>query len=164
MKQHIYHSNLIEGIDSEEEDRRSMRAWEWALDNIDIMFTARGVLEVHRQITLKQLPASERGRWRKVPVWVGNHTPPAPALVPSLMSQYLESMSLAYETLDPKTMHIQFEKIHPFIDGNGRTGRMLMWVHEIRIGREPTFINNETKNKAYGYYDWFRLESKNKEI
>lgn len=38
------------------------------------------------------------------------------------------------------------------VDGNGRTGRMLMWWQEIQQGKEPTLI---TFNNRREYYDWF---------
>lgn len=154
MDEHIRESNLIEGIDSAEEDRRSLRAWNWALGNIDMMFFATGhVLELHRRITLKQLPKHERGSWRTIQVYVGDHTPPAPAFVVSQISGYLNNLRANYKTLDPRMMHVAFETIHPFVDGNGRTGRMLMWLHEIQQGKEPTLIEH---SKRADYYLWFR--------
>lgn len=153
MRQHIRESNLIEGIDSEEEDRRSLRAWNWAVGNQDLRFTTSHLLEMHRRITLKQLPKQQRGRWRTVQVYVGNHTPPAPAFIVSMISQYLNNLRHDYKHLDPQQMHIGFEKIHPFVDGNGRTGRMLMWMHEIALGKKPTLIKHEERHE---YYKWFR--------
>lgn len=155
MKQHIRESNLIEGIDSAEEDKRSLRAWNWALGNLDwhVAFTTGYVLEIHRRITLKQLSKSERGHWRTVQVYVGNHTPPAPAFIVSQISEYLDNLRYNYKTLDPKIMHVQFETIHPFVDGNGRTGRMLMWLHEIKQGKQPTLLKASERQE---YYKWFR--------
>ncbi len=156
MKQHIRESNLIEGIDSDEEDRRSLRAWNWALGNIDMVFTSGYLLELHRRITLKQLPPSERGKWRKVQVYVGNHIPPAPGFVVSQIGGYLNDLRHDYVTLDPRMMHVAFEAIHPFIDGNGRTGRMLMWLHELKQGKQPTLLKASERQL---YYQWFRRES-----
>lgn len=153
MLEHIRESNLIEGIDSEEEDARSLRAWNWAVGNIDMAFTTGFVLELHRRIVLKQLPKHERGKWRTIQVYVGNHTPPAPAFIVSQISDYLNNLRESYKTLDPKMMHVQFETIHPFVDGNGRTGRMLMWLHEVKQGKEPTLIESDDR---WSYYQWFK--------
>src|SRR5882762_10250732 len=117
MNEHILReSNLVEGINSAEEDRRSLRAWNWALGNIDSMFTTGYVLELHRRITLKQLPKHEQGNWRTVQVYVGDHTPPAPAFIVSQISDYLNNLRANYKTLDPRMMQIAFETIHPFVD------------------------------------------------
>lgn len=153
MREHIRESNLIEGIDSVEEDKRSLRTWNWALGNIDLMFTTGGVLEIHRRITLKQLPKHQCGKWRTIQVYVGNHTPPAPTFIVSQISQYLEKVRYASSVLDPKVMHVEFETIHPFVDGNGRTGRMLMWLHEISQGKEPTLLKASERQE---YYKWFK--------
>jgi Fic family protein len=108
---------------------------------------------LHRRITLKQLPERQRGKWRTIQVYVGGHTPPAPVFVVSQIGQHLNHLRHDYKTLDPKAMHVQFETIHPFVDGNGRTGRMLMWLHEVKQGKEPTLLKAEERQK---YYNWFR--------
>jgi Fic family protein len=164
MNEHIRESNLIEGIDSDEEDRRSLRAWNWAVGNIDSAFTTGFVLELHRRITLKQLPKNQRGHWRKAQVWVGNHTPPSPFVVVSMISQHLDTLRSSWKDLDPKTMHIQFETIHPFIDGNGRTGRMLMWLHEVRQGKEPTLLKAAERQDYYSWFNRARLIKGREEI
>jgi len=56
------------------------------------------------------------------------------------------------ESKNWKSMHIQFEKIHPFIDGNGRIGRILMNWHRLKLGL-PIKIIIETEK--YNYYKWF---------
>lgn len=155
MKQHIHESNLIEGYDDPAFDKQSEYAWNYLktlpLDKIN----HGNICKLQKLITLKQadLRPDERGYYRKVQVYVGNSVPPIHQLVTEMINNWLLDLPNA----DPKEHHILFEKIHPFVDGNGRTGRMLMWWHEMRIGREPTLILNDTKNSAYGYYDWFRL-------
>ena len=67
----------------------------------------------------------------------------------------LQISAQRWQELEPKDMHVRFEKIHPFVDGNGRTGRMLMWLHEYWLGREPTLIRSNEADRHY-YYQWFR--------
>ncbi len=152
MREHIRHSNLIEGIDDPSEDRRSLRTWNWLVGNQDMMSTGL-VLEVHRRITLKQLPKHQRGNWRTVQVYVGSHVPPPPIVAKVEISKFIDALRLHWDTRDPKAMHVEFERIHPFIDGNGRTGRMLMWWHELKLGRTPTLIKVEERQE---YYQWFK--------
>lgn len=150
MMLYIRNSNLIENIDNPSEDRRSARAWNWLIDqpliSLDVLF------ELHSRITLKQLPRQERGNFRTVQVYVGNHTPPAPEIAKYQTTDWLWDLLERWENLDPKEMHIRFETIHPFIDGNGRTGRMLMWWHEMKLGKTPTLISF---NERTAYYLWF---------
>jgi len=98
------------------------------------------------------LPGIGPGEYRDVRVSVGEHIPPAPALVPALMSNWL----LDYTKESAKTpwfMHAWFEDIHPFIDGNGRVGRLVWWNLSLLRGEEPEVIMAQEK---YDYYE--RLE------
>lgn len=151
MLRHIHNSNLIESIDDPEEDAQSCEAWAYLIQhkkfNLDTIF------ETHRLITLNQLPATETGHMRKVDVWVGGRACPAPYLAAEMLNNWVLDMRAHWKTLNPKEMHIQFEKIHPFIDGNGRTGRMLMWQHERLLGQKPTLINYPDR---LDYYRWFK--------
>lgn len=154
---HIHESNLIEGYDDPEFDKQSMVAWRFLEQQTHL--THYDVCKVQKIITLLQddLLPNQRGYYRNVQVWVGNHQPPHALKIPELMEQWLFdlSMILAHPSPDnstPKGMHKVFEYIHPFVDGNGRTGRMLMWWHELKLGKKPTLILNAEKQD---YYRWF---------
>lgn len=155
MKEHIRHSNLIEDIDDPAEDARSLEAWEWLQEQK--MLSQLVILELHKRITISQL-GDDAGRFRSVSVTVGGHYPPDGMVMKGQIYGWGIDMIEHWKTLDPKEMHVRFEKIHPFIDGNGRTGRMLMWWHENRLGREPTLIRSNEADRHY-YYQWFREDS-----
>ena len=147
---HIHQSNLIEDIDDPAEDIQSMEAWAYIIHKKHLTYGA--VMELHRLITCNQLPANETGHTRKVQVYVGNWVPPNAYLADQMLRNWILDIEHHWKDLDPKEMHVRFETIHPFIDGNGRTGRMLMWWHESKLGHEPTLI--EFKDR-YTYYRWF---------
>ena len=69
-------------------------------------------------------------------VRVGGYVAPPWEKVPTLMGQWLRE----HAYLDPFEAHCRFERIHPFVDGNGRTGRMLLWWQQVRAGDEPLLI------------------------
>jgi Fic family protein len=74
----------------------------------------------------------EAGRYRNLRVRVGRYVPPVPAEVPGLMSELLEWWNGKSAELSPvltsAILQYRFEAIHPFADGNGRTGRALaLW-------------------------------------
>ncbi|HYD83712.1 MAG TPA: Fic family protein, partial [Opitutus sp.] len=74
----------------------------------------------------------EAGRYRTIAVRVGRHVPPAPDMVSGLMRELLDwwnGPSVEWSpVLTSAILHYQFEDIHPFGDGNGRTGRLLaLW-------------------------------------
>mgnify|MGYP003413236431 FL=1 len=152
--QYLRESNLIEGFDDPEFDTVSFDAWDFLFQNRHCDLTERTICEVQKGVTKLQtnLIEGHRGQYRSINVTVGGRLCPPPGLVPELMNNWVLDMNENWMALDPKKMHVRFEKIHPFADGNGRTGRMLMWLHEIRIGKAPTLILNSEKAS---YYEWF---------
>jgi Fic family protein len=90
------------------------------------------VLRLHRILAGEVMDQGEAGRYRTVRVRVGHYVPPPPADVPGLMLELLEWWNRKARELSPvlssAILHHRFEAIHPFADGNGRTGRALaLW-------------------------------------
>ncbi len=90
------------------------------------------VIEIHRIVATGVMDQGEAGRYRSIRVQVGAHIPPPPEEVSGLMSELLgwwnEESSLLSPVLSSAILHYRFEAIHPFADGNGRTGRALaLW-------------------------------------
>lgn len=158
MADHIRQSNLIENIDDPEEDRRSLAAWGWLIQQPKI--TQAVLLELHKRITANQLLKEDAGFYRRVDVRVGAHYPPSPIIATAMIHNWLLDLTHHWKALDPKEMHIAFEQIHPFVDGNGRTGRMLMWWHERKLGREPTLLRSNKADRS-NYYSWFKTKKEN---
>lgn len=150
MREHIRHSNLIEGVTNPDEIDVSMNAWEYLLKRDFLTETV--VLKVHDIIMHWHLHESRRGVWRKSGVMVGGRVCPHYIEIPILMHEWLESMRTYWENISPRDMHVAYEHVHPFVDGNGRTGRMFMWFHEMLLGQEPTLIKYAERE---AYYEWF---------
>lgn len=112
----------------------------------------------------------EAGKYRKIQNYVGSlsrvaYTPCAPSQVPEKMKEYAESLQsdfdnisriIGQESIDWLNLfhtlarhHIEFEKIHPFVDGNGRTGRLLMIYEFISAGLLPVDIRYEEQKRYY---------------
>ena len=95
-------------------------------------FTHEDVLQLHKIIAARVMQQGEAGRYRTMRVRVGLFVPPPPELVSGLMFELLEWWNKGSGSLSPvlssAIVHYQFEAIHPFADGNGRTGRALtLW-------------------------------------
>jgi Fic family protein len=116
-------------------------------------FNLNLLLELHA-ILLDSVRGQDkaRGRFRTVQNWIGRpgtpiddayFVPPDPATLPDLLAKW-ESYYHAEEK-DPLVqlaiVHAQFEIIHPFVDGNGRLGRILvpLFLHERAVLGEPMF-------------------------
>jgi Fic family protein len=90
------------------------------------------VLELHRILAGEVMDQGEAGTYRTISVRVGNYLPPPPGAVSGLMFELLEWWNEPAAQLSPvlssAILHYRFEAIHPFADGNGRTGRGLaLW-------------------------------------
>ena len=90
------------------------------------------ILELHRIVAGKVMDQGEAGRYRAIRVRVGPYVPPPPEDVSGLMFELLEWWNKDAPELSPvlssAILHYRFEAIHPFADGNGRTGRTLaLW-------------------------------------
>jgi Fic family protein len=90
------------------------------------------VLKLHRILAAGVMDQGEAGRYRTITVRVGRYAPPAPGDVSGLMFELLEWWNTKTSELSPvmssAILHYRFEAIHPFADGNGRTGRALaLW-------------------------------------
>lgn len=90
------------------------------------------ILELHRILAGEVMDQGEAGKYRMIAVRVGSYRPPPPDAVSGLMFELLEWWNRDAKKLSPvlssSILHHRFESIHPFADGNGRTGRALaLW-------------------------------------
>ncbi len=90
------------------------------------------VFSLHRILAEGVMDQGDAGRYRTIAVRVGNYFPPASTDVSGLMMELLDWWNKPSKELSPvlssAILHHRFESIHPFADGNGRTGRALaLW-------------------------------------
>ncbi|NLJ78697.1 MAG: Fic family protein [Tissierellia bacterium] len=109
----------------------------------------------------------ERGKYRRIPVTILGvaHKPPQPYLVPGLMEQlinkYNEEMEEKHIIERTALFHLQFESIHPFVDGNGRTGRLIMNFELMKEGYPPINIKFKDRKRYYNSFVDFHLNKSN---
>lgn len=133
--------------DDWEEVRNYAKAMEWAVNELEkLPFSSRLIRKTHN--ILLQGVREERkqpGEFRKSQNWIGGATindavfiPPVHTSVPELMSdieEFLHNKEIYIpELLKIGLVHYQFETIHPFLDGNGRVGRLLIPLYLVSKG------------------------------
>ncbi len=98
----------------------------------------------------------DRGVYRRVPVRImgAKNEPIQPYLIQPKMEELLQNFEKNNEHIVTKLarFHIEFEEIHPFIDGNGRTGRLLVNLELMKAGYPPIDIKFTDR---VAYYDAF---------
>ena len=104
----------------------------------------------------------DRGVYRRVPVTIAGarHTPIQPYLIEPKIQELLEwykSSDMDFLTKLAK-FHIEFESIHPFIDGNGRTGRLLVNLELMKLGYPPIDIKYTDRMAYYDAFDTYHLK------
>jgi len=144
-------SNAIEGVYDDLSLSDAMDAWEYLIeqDYIDV----KVINKTHR-ILMRNQPLDPRmhGRYRRVAVYIGRSEAPLWPYVTQMMKHWMARTNGARP--DWKALHIEYEHIHPFVDGNGRTGRMFMnWTRMNRLGL-PVLVIKESEKRDY--YGWFR--------
>lgn len=140
-------SNAIEGV----YDKRSLAdahaAWKYMMMydtiNTQIIKHAHKILMKHQDVENKY-----KGNWRDVPVFIGGIKKSDPPLVIDKKMSTLCKKILAKGS-DPIDLHVEFEEIHPFIDGNGRIGRMVMNWHSVKRNGGDLIVYTEADKQTY---------------
>ena len=137
-------------------------AFEYIIELTDrnTALSERVIKDIHSLVLMSD--RENRGVYRKVPVMImgSEHTPPQPYLVPKLIEQLVIDYNDHIDTNNiihsVALLHLKFESIHPFIDGNGRTGRLLLNFELMKKGFLPINIKFTDRIKYYDCFDDYR--------
>jgi len=149
IEEYIRESNAIEDVYSDDAAEDSCAAYEYLRQHESL--THQRVKKTH-EIILQNRQPDIAGEYRAVNVRVGGDLPPDPADVESRMNSLLADEPET--SLDAIEWHIDFEKIHPFRDGNGRVGRLIyVWHCLEQLDVTPIMWREEDKGGYYSLFD-----------
>ena len=180
LVEHTYHSNAIEGntltlqetslvlqgitIDQKPlKDHLEVVGYKEAFEYMEELAKTNKPLTEYEIRSIHSLVLAHRkedsGQYRRVPVRIaGAITEPAqPYMIEPMLHELLADMQEKYSRLhiveQTALFHLRFESIHPFIDGNGRTGRLIMNLQLIRAGLPPVNIKFADRRRYYEAFD-----------
>lgn len=146
MREHLEAINHTEAIDY---------IRDFAKKNMEI--SERTIKEIH-SLVLHGIDRENAGRYRSVPVMISGsrHTPSQPYLIEKQMEDFMARFAQmeaghAHPVLIAAYLHDELVRIHPFIDGNGRTSRLLMNLYLLRNGYTLVNLKGASEDKLEYY-------------
>jgi Fic family protein len=137
------------------ENQQLLEVFDFIVDTYDEPLTHNYIKKLH-QILCSQSPdlamrKEIAGDYRQKDVHVGGMPGARPQYVYKLIDQLLKKFPKedALSLKDIAEFHAEYEVIHPFYDGNGRTGRMIAFKQCLQSGNIPFIVTEENKEKYY---------------
>ena len=128
----------------------------------DLPLSETVIKNIHALVLLNH--PDDKGVYRRIPVRImGAYTEPVqPYMIEPKMTELLAANEERKTTMNDieriALFHLEFEGIHPFIDGNGRTGRLLMNLDLIRNGFPPINVKFTDRKRYYDAFDAYYKE------
>lgn len=164
---YMYETRTIDGtalVNDVIEMQNHFRLFDYMLDTADDELSEQSIKEYHK-ILKSSTDDSETGyfnvgEYKKLPNEVGGNVTADPSEVPQKISELLNHYNdnKNYSIDEIIDFHYQFESIHPFQDGNGRVGRMIMFKECLRNQIIPFIIQDEYKLFYYRGLQNYRTE------
>ena len=122
----------------------------------NVPFSESIIKQIHTLVLMDR--PDDRGVYRRIPVRImgAYHVPSDPILVPEQMAKLVSEFA-GNKKLHPlervALFHLKFEGIHPFVDGNGRTGRLIMNLMLMQAGYPPINVKYSDRKRYYEAFD-----------
>ena len=186
LVEYTYHSNAIEGntltlqetalvLEGITIDKKPLKDHLEAIGHKDaflyvqdlvkkqIPFSESIIKQIHTLVLMDR--PEDRGIYRRIPVRImgAYHVPPDPVLIPEQMENLIAAFTgntNQHPIGRAAWFHLNFEGIHPFVDGNGRTGRLILNLMLMQSGYPPINVKYSDRKRYYEAFDtYFRDNS-----
>ncbi|MBR6697838.1 MAG: Fic family protein [Lachnospiraceae bacterium] len=153
--------NGVLNVDDVIETSNHFRCIDMIIETAKATLTEKYIKELH--LILKSGTSDYRLSWFAVGDYKrrANEVGGLPTALPSEVAEQMKELLVAYNAKKDKTFedilefHVNFERIHPFQDGNGRVGRLIMFKECLKHGIVPFIIEDEIKMFYYrGLKEW----------
>ena len=128
-----------------------------------VPFSEHIIKQIHTLVLMDR--PDDRGVYRRIPVRImgAYHVPSDPILVPEQMEKLVAEFTKC-KTLHPiehaVLFHLKFEGVHPFVDGNGRTGRLILNLMLMQAGYPPINVKYSDRKRYNDTFDDFYRDKK----
>lgn len=147
----LQESNNIEDIWDDQSLKQAKKAWNYLIKQDKL--TPQNICKTQGIGSKYLLEERFSGKFRDCPVWIGGREGRPWYVIPDLVEDWCKKASKSKTEKDIQQDHILYERIHPFADYNGRSGRILMNWQRVKNGL-PILVIYE--NLKYDYYKWFQ--------
>ena len=147
----LLESNAIEDVFDDDAFKQAKKAWKYLIKQNKL--TPHNICKMHGIGSKNLLEEQYSGTFRNHAVWIGGRMGRDWFLIPTLIENWCDIANKSKTWNEIRHDHIEYEKIHPFADYNGRSGRILMNWQRVKNGLPIIIIYND---KKWNYYDWFK--------
>jgi Fic family protein len=163
---YLFHSNLIEEIHIDRKEYYNTifsifpeisghaLALEYVSRHYKENISIDHILNIHRLLSNGLVENKYCGHFRDIPVFIGGHEALHPVAIKNAMDNFIYKCNnvIPINAKVCMDLHNNFEHVHPFVDGNGRTGRLILNFLRLHIGLPLLIISSEHKQR-FEYYN-----------
>lgn len=166
----IYNSNAIEGYFYPIEEnmdslyvKNHLKAFDYVLKHYKERVTPTRIKKIHDILMKDLLHPKHCGEIRDCDVWVGDKKKDNPKIIQQMVDKLCDTINKKKKADEEWiwNMHYEYECIHPFIDGNGRSGRLLLNLLMLKYGFPIEIVPFELR---HGYYKDIQMYESERDV